>query len=255
MKQKSITTSKYILESHLLNDDLMYYQHHHHYEFPLNESDVFGNYWVLGFAELEPGQLYFSDGSRNLELKGAFGILIPPFSIVQWRVRSKKLIWHAFIWKQHLFTELPRLNKPVAFSLLKKHWPTSLESLNAVLNCQLSKLDFNENEKINTSQKIKTLIDESLGESLSIKQISQTLGLSPSVITRSFKKFFGVTPVCYRNKLRVFESMIHLLFEKEKTNIAQLGFQVGFSDLSRYNKEFKKFILTSPKDFQLKKHR
>lgn len=57
------------------------------------------------------------------------------------------------------------------------------------------------------------------------------------------KKDFGITPVEYRSRLRISSAIEHLVYG---TTILETSFSVGFNDLSRFYKQFKKITLLSP---------
>jgi AraC-like DNA-binding protein len=246
-----IQTATYITKTEFLEPQLLLFEREHHYAPPQSEIDVFGNFWVLGFSSLNEGALSFSRFGTH-PLSGKIGVLIPPYSIVEWVLQSTRLNWTALIWPADKLKL--SLTEPIAF-----RW----QSHNSLPNCfahieeQVSNLANTIpigklNQKSALANEAKQLLDQELGEELTIGDLAQRLSVEAHGLTRVFKKTFGITPIIYRNKQRVIDSMFHLLFNHEQ-NISDIGFNVGFADLSRFNKEFKKYTLAKPSQYQTKR--
>jgi AraC-like DNA-binding protein/mannose-6-phosphate isomerase-like protein (cupin superfamily) len=83
---------------------------------------------------------------------------------------------------------------------------------------------------------------------LTLDQISHISGMSPSVFSVKFKQHTGQTLIEYRNEIRLNVAKEALLNTDSKIlNIAQ---EVGFDDLSFFNKQFKKKLGLSPGKFR-----
>ena len=84
---------------------------------------------------------------------------------------------------------------------------------------------------------IQDQIDTNL--SLSLKEISQSLHVHPTYLSREFSKYFDdLSFGDYIRKLRI-EKAIHLLNESEHS-LAEIAYLTGFSDQSHFNRIFKK---------------
>jgi AraC-like DNA-binding protein len=99
---------------------------------------------------------------------------------------------------------------------------------------------------LNTS-KTKKIIDNHFNENLSILDISNSLKTSHPVMTRLFKKAFALTPLEYRNKLRIFEAQKLFLINPGKVN--KTSKLTGFNDQTTFYRHFKNSTLISPKMF------
>jgi two-component system response regulator YesN len=69
------------------------------------------------------------------------------------------------------------------------------------------------------------------------------LNISHEHLSRQFKKDYGLSPSAYLHKLRVAEATFRLTLGEEIIDISQ---DVGYNDLSRFYKQFKKATHTSP---------
>lgn len=93
------------------------------------------------------------------------------------------------------------------------------------------------------SKKAKLRIAETFSEGLSISQIACELGVSHAHLARQFRRDFGLTPVSYRNHLRVNEAVGRL---SNGEQILDIGYEVGFNDTGRFYQDFRKVTGTSP---------
>ena len=94
---------------------------------------------------------------------------------------------------------------------------------------------------------IQDQIDTNL--SLSLKEISQSLHVHPTYLSREFSKYFDdLSFGDYIRKLRI-EKAIHLLNESEHS-LAEIAYLTGFSDQSHFNRIFKKTTGKNPSAFR-----
>ena len=103
---------------------------------------------------------------------------------------------------------------------------------------------------LRTSEIIK-YIEMNYAESISVKQISEELGVSTSFLSRVFKKELGVTIHEYLNQYRISKS-ISLLKTK---SVTEVGYQCGFCDNSHFISVFKKYVGTTPLQYKKQQYR
>lgn len=248
----TIQTSSYLSQVKTISENLLYFERHHNYQPPQTELDVFGNFWFLAFADVKPECVYYSRYNKKLPLQGQVGILIPPFSIIEWQIYTPELKWNAYIWPNSEPILKNQALEACYFVLPKNNNPKNLTDIrNIILNAKekipISKINLDSP----IAKKIKNYLDSHLGSELSIQSVAKDLNISSFQVSRIFKKCYNLTPVVYRNKLRIFDSMAQLLFKQTGT-VADTGFNVGFADLSRFNKEFVKYTSARPSQFQRK---
>ena len=85
-------------------------------------------------------------------------------------------------------------------------------------------------------------------QDISLNEMATYLNMSPSTFCRFFKKHFYKTYTAFLNEVRIGHAC-KLLQESDK-NIAQIGFASGYNHLTHFNKQFKKIIGYSPKEYR-----
>ena len=103
-------------------------------------------------------------------------------------------------------------------------------------------IDFNP-EASKLSREAKQLIDDNYLAHPSIARVAKRLGVSHPHLSRQFKSDFGMTPSDYLRKLRVADAPLRLARGEQ---IIEVSEDVGYNDLSRFYKQFRKTTNTSP---------
>lgn len=92
-------------------------------------------------------------------------------------------------------------------------------------------------------------LKDNLTEQIEEGDLAQMVGQSQSAFSRAFKRHTGQTLVRYRNQLRV-DLACQLLLRDPGARIAEICFEVGFSNLSNFNRHFQNFKGMSPSQFK-----
>lgn len=96
---------------------------------------------------------------------------------------------------------------------------------------------------------IQDQIDTNL--TLSLKEISQSLNVHPSYLSREFSKYFdNLSFGDYIRKLRI-EKALQLLNNPDHS-LAEIAYLTGFSDQSHFNRVFKRYMGKNPSEFRKK---
>ena len=107
------------------------------------------------------------------------------------------------------------------------------------------------NLTINTTDKIKLVlnyINDHYSEDISINTLAELCEYSEYHFMRFFKKHIGLTCVQYINNLRLEKSSI--LLTSTNNAIMDVSLEVGFDNLSYFNKLFKRKYNLTPKEFR-----
>ena len=107
------------------------------------------------------------------------------------------------------------------------------------------------NLTINTTDKIKLVlnyINDHYSEDISINTLAELCEYSEYLFMRFFKKHIGLTCVQYINNLRLEKSSI--LLTSTNNAIMDVSLEVGFDNLSYFNKLFKRKYNLTPKEFR-----
>ncbi|MET3029296.1 AraC family transcriptional regulator [Flavobacterium sp. UW10123] len=81
-----------------------------------------------------------------------------------------------------------------------------------------------------------------------IKNLASQIGMSESKFKRLFKQIFGNSFFSYYQKLRMKEAS--RLLKENKMSVSEVGYALGFSNLSHFTKVFEEHNGTKPKAFQ-----
>ena len=95
--------------------------------------------------------------------------------------------------------------------------------------------------------RVKEKILEHLGAPPVIKDLSVDANMSPTKLKRLFKQIFCNSIFSYYQEFRMKEAA-HLLKE-EKLSVAEVGYQLGFTNLSHFSKVFQEHIGMKPKQY------
>ena len=87
------------------------------------------------------------------------------------------------------------------------------------------------------------MLDASYRSTPSIASLAADLGVSHPHLTRQFKREFGMTPMAYRHALRASEAAGRL---SRGEPIVDVSGDVGYEDLGRFYKSFRKAMHSSP---------
>ena len=210
--------------------------------------DAFPNFWSLAYAlDLPEGKVFLVRRGQLIPVSGNVGLFIPPFSILDWRLNIGLVEWKAVI----QFSEPPVLApKHATMFQLRYELPLTRSGINEEIFGLIKtgqRVD-KEEKVIPLGLKAKQAIDLSFSDSVLMDNLCKDLGCSPSAMSRAFKASYGISPVAYRNQLRVYDASLKMLMGESVTKAAH---DVGFQDLSRFNKQFKIKMRAIPSQFKL----
>jgi len=203
---------------------------------------VFGRSWLLEIVSLTDGEFYFySDGREVRPAKSMFGVFYPPFTLVRLFVRNVNGRVRG-VGAEDVLPGLPAT--PFIFETDFVEDLTKVDDAFEVLKFARARrsIEFNTRPSL-LSLKGKKMIDECYLTDPSISRIAKRLNISHEHLSRQFKKDFGLSPSKYLHQLRVAEASFRLSRGDEIIDISQ---DVGYNDLSRFYKQFRKKYDTSP---------
>lgn len=203
---------------------------------------VFGRSWLLEIVVRTSGDYgFYSDGDEVRPSRDRFGVFYPPFTFV--RAYSRDIKGHV----RGVGSESPVTGLPGTPFIFDSDHDTDFTTVDEALDV-LARCTNRRSIDINTrpspvSRKAKRLIDDNYLVYPSIARIAERLKISHEHLSRQFKKDYGVTPSAYLHKLRVAEATFRLARGEE---IVDISMDVGYNDLSRFYKQFRKATQTSP---------
>jgi AraC-like DNA-binding protein len=95
---------------------------------------------------------------------------------------------------------------------------------------------------------IEAYIKARFRESLSLEKMADELGYSPPYLSRYFKQKTGLCLFEYVNARRIAEACL-LLKGTDKT-VTEIAFEVGYNNLSFFNRYFRKLMDASPQEYR-----
>lgn len=120
-----------------------------------------------------------------------------------------------------------------------------------MLNNACNKIYFDYPKNSNTfAVKIKSYIDSKYMDINNLKDFAMQNNKSKSLVSSTFKSEYGISPKKYLNNLRVQEAIYRLVLRGKDEKVVDIAYDVGFKDLSRFNKQFKLFTRNTPRDMK-----
>lgn len=100
---------------------------------------------------------------------------------------------------------------------------------------------------IQTIYKVKEQMLEHLETPPVIKELAVYANMSPSKLKRLFRQIFGNSIFSYYQQCRMKEAA--RLLKEEKLSVSDVGYQIGFTNLSHFSRVFKEHIGMKPKQY------
>jgi AraC-like DNA-binding protein len=109
-------------------------------------------------------------------------------------------------------------------------------------------LDLSDIDEVGINRAIAHL-REHLTDDIDERELADLVGQSSSSFSRAFKRHTGTTLVRYKNQLRIDLACLMLLTQPE-TKVAEVCFEIGFSNISNFNRHFLKLKGMPPLQFR-----
>ncbi len=97
-------------------------------------------------------------------------------------------------------------------------------------------------------EKVRAHIDQHFREPLTLEQLAEAAGLSPTYLCRAFRAYTGKTLFSYRLERQVQAAMLRLRQTNEK--VILIATEVGFNDVSHFNRCFARLCGQSPRAYR-----
>lgn len=95
----------------------------------------------------------------------------------------------------------------------------------------------------------KCFINENLHDpSLTLDSVAEGVGMSKFHLLRTFKREMGITPHAYYRLIRIERAKERL--KNTRQSVTEIAYQIGFEDLSTFNKSFKLVTGLTPSKFR-----
>lgn len=104
--------------------------------------------------------------------------------------------------------------------------------------------------EVELAHKIAKWLNDSIYDVVSVQDIANNVGLSRGQCTKVFTKIYGIAPRQYLTSLKLTKAK-QLLIDSDLT-IEVIAEKLGFSSLSHFSRQFKRWTGTSPQQFRPK---
>ncbi|MGD9588801.1 MAG: helix-turn-helix domain-containing protein [Pyrinomonadaceae bacterium] len=203
---------------------------------------VFCTGWLLEVVEIESGEYAFIRDGQRIEPAGKrFGAYYPALTFVRTFVREFK----GRVRGVGALEPLPGLpDGPVIFETgFRGKFKHGRDAVSVLASAKdLRSIEACSKPSI-LSKRAKRLIDENYLAFLSIGLVAGRLKVSHSHLSRQFRRDLGMSPSEYLHHLRVADATFRLSTGQPIIEISQ---DVGYNDLSRFYKQFRKNTRSSP---------
>lgn len=218
--------------------------------------DTYGSNWFVGIIpplptinDTDKAFVSLQSNSEKILLHPGSAVFLPPYSIAQWTIHSSPVRWLAFMGNFNLPPELK--HKRFYFSIKNLEYPKNRDQFVPWLVAHYghSRSLTEQNRTSAVAEQLKNLIDCEFQNELTISQMAHQLNKSRVVLSRAFTQAYGLSPVEYRNKLRIFEG---IRFFSSYDRISDVSSFSGFKHQGQYIRSFKTYLGTTPKTYATK---
>lgn len=117
-------------------------------------------------------------------------------------------------------------------------------------NCCEKQTRHKDNKSLDKMKQIIKYIEHNYMEKITIETMAEELGLSQSHFMKFFKNTMGTTFIDYLNEYRL--TMASRLLISSESSILNIAAEVGFDNLSYFNRLFKKRFAVTPREYRRK---
>jgi len=97
-------------------------------------------------------------------------------------------------------------------------------------------------------ERIREYIDTNFTQNITLKRLAQEFHITPSYLSHTFKKHYGVPPIRYQATKRIDEAMRLLSCTKLKVNV--ISSTVGYTNTNKFFEAFKQYTGVTPSKYR-----
>lgn len=109
-------------------------------------------------------------------------------------------------------------------------------------------LKFSKNPSMEKLNSVLKYIQEHISENLTVEALANLVHFHPNYFTNIFKKYMGMPPIQYVNKMRI--ERAKYLLKTTGSQINEIALITGFCDVYYFSRTFKSYTGYSPTDFR-----
>ena len=244
-----------------------------YYKFPNTKYRVADNNFLLlnegamyeSFIKSEEKVESFSINYSNENLRQMFGALSKkaekqldnPFNSIAAPVRFMEKLYSKDNTASRYIHSIRDLSLDMEnnYELIKENLFFLLEELLFLQKEISSEIDTIESKKRSTKEELykrlyqaKDFIDSCYMSDIDLSDIAKASCLDPFYLLRKFKKFFRITPHQYLTQIKIIDAK--RMLQNPNTSISEVSKELGFYDLSHFNRVFKRHTALSPESYK-----
>ncbi len=205
-------------------------------------TDASGPACIYAVVRVSRGRVRYRCGSAFVSAPRHFSLFLPPFGVVQASLERCTVTSVALCFRPDPGAGLPR--QPVLLPAGGWSVPeSSAEALGRLRHSTAATPVGRAPAPAPLAARTKTVIDRGYPDRLEIAGIAARLHTSPAVLSRVFRHAYGMPPVRYRHHVRVMDALMQFAEGAVPAAVFQ---DVGFDDLSRFYKIFRKVSCAPP---------
>jgi AraC-like DNA-binding protein len=171
-----------------------------------------------------------------------FALFLPPFSVVQASLESCDVTSAGIAFIPPPASALPA--EAVIVPDARESPATTQQDVLEQMQTSLSRIPIRRDVHAAGAARVaKAVLDEEYASRLTIAETAKRVGASPALLSRMFKAAYGMPPVQYRHHVRVMDALMRL---SAGAAPADVFLDVGFEDLSRFYKVFRRLACGVP---------
>lgn len=244
-KHYQIQSQSYTSTVQWQNNDFVIVNKSHHYQGG-KYVDITSTSWHLIIANIPSERIWLRSATEWIPLTGHTLLYLPKFSIIEFKVTEGPFNYLLLCSSKESINEFsgPRF---VTNELSKIQSPQTLSETLRFINGMRAAIPITiERYQSKMAELMKSSLDLEFDQDVKISDIADRYNYSRDVMSRAFTKVYGISPIEYRHRLRIFDAlrMMRLGF-----SITESSYSVGYRDPSQFNVQFKKYLGVSPQHF------
>jgi len=213
-------------------------------------TDVSGPACIYAHVNIARGRLTYLVGETEVHAPQTFAVFLPPFALVQAALDRCDVTSTAFAFRRPA-AAVP-FQQPVLLAAVDQRPPESMREVDGRLAHHVEAIAVARGSgAASRARHVKEAIDRSYDTPLGFDRIASRLKTSPAQLSRHFRKAFGLPPVRYRHQVRIVAALMQFA---DGAAPADVCLDVGFEDLSRFYKMFRKIACAAPGSYRPSKN-
>ncbi len=194
-------------------------------------------------------------GPQSLTIGDGTGLLLPPYALVHWQLPPGMLMWQAYRARRPLPSALAGTPLCIPWKIEEQSESLML-SAEKLMDTLMTLLPSGQVAEVAHSssllaRQLKEQIELNYRESVRLEELCRHLRTSLSNASHAFSKCFGLSPIAYRNQLRLHQAV--LLMAIDDHAVTDACYESGFEDFSRFYRNFRTHLGVKPSAYQQRK--